>query len=160
MITRDRTGSNRQGIDQAEKSAAVYSLNVLVGHHGVFSLTPVWLLSLLGCGLGLFRGERRLKLITLLALGVTLACLAFYVWWPGVDHNYGGNASAFRWVFWMAPMWLMLMVPAADLLGRRRWSRGVGLALLALSALSAAYPTWNPWTHPWIMNFVGYMGWL
>jgi hypothetical protein len=151
---------NRQGIDQRETSDAVYSLNVLVGHHGVFSLTPVWLLSLLGCGLWLFGGERRLKLLVLIALGVTLACLAFYVWYPGVDHNYGGKASAFRWVFWMAPLWLALMLPAADLLGRRRWSRGVALALLAFSALSAAYPTWNPWTHPWIMNFAGYMGWL
>ena len=63
-----------------------------------------------------------------LALGVTLVCLAFYIWWPGVDHNYGGNASGFRWVFWMAPMWFMLMLPAADLLSHRRWSRGVGLA--------------------------------
>ncbi len=152
--------NKRQGIDVGEKLAAVYSFNVLVGRHGIFSLTPVWLLSLLGGGLWLSRGERRLKLCAVLALGVTLLCLAFYLWYPGVDHNYGGNASAFRWVFWMAPMWLMLMLPAADLLGRRRWSRGVGLALLALSALSASYPTWNPWTHPWIMNFAGYMGWF
>lgn len=151
---------NRQGIDQGEKSAAVYSFHVLVGHHGIFSLTPVWWLSLLGGGLWLFRGERRLKLFTLMALGVTLVCLAFYLWWPTVDRNYGGNASGFRWVFWMAPMWFMLMLPAAELLARRRWSRGVGLVLLGLSALSAAYPTWNAWTPPWIMNFLGYMGWL
>ena len=46
--------SNRQGIDQGEKSPAVYSLHVLVGHHGIFSLTPIWLLSLLGGVLGCF----------------------------------------------------------------------------------------------------------
>jgi len=151
---------NPQGIDQREKSPAVYSLHLLVGHHGIFSLTPIWWLSLLGGALWLFHGQRRLKLCTLLFLVVTLVCLAFYIWWPGVDRNYGGNASAFRWVFWMAPMWFMLMLPAADLMGRRRWSRGVALVLLALSALSAAYPTWNPWIPPWIMNFLGYMGWL
>ena len=151
---------NRQGIDQGEKSTAVYSFNVLVGHHGIFSLTPVWWLSLLGGGLWLVRGERRLKLCTLMALGVTLVCLAFYLGWPTVDRNYGGNASGFRWVFWMAPMWFMLMLPAADLLSRRRWSRGVALVLLALSALSASYPTWNAWSPPWIMNFLGCMGWL
>ena len=55
-------------------------------------------------------------------------------------------------------MWLMLMLPAADLLSHRRWSRGVGLVLLALSALSASYPTWNPWSSPWLMNFLGYLG--
>ncbi len=151
---------HRQGIDQGEKSAAVYALHVLVGHHGIFSLTPIWWLSLLGGGLWLTRGDRRLKSCTLLALGVTLVCLAFYLWWPGVDRNYGGGASAFRWVFWMAPMWLMFMLPAADLLSHGRWTRGVGLVLLALSAMAASYPTWNPWTPPWIMNFLGYLGWL
>ena len=152
--------NDRQGIDQGEKSAAVYSLHVLAGHHGIFSLTPIWLLSLLGSGLWLFAGNRRLQLYALMGLSVTLVCLAFYVWWPTVDRNYGGAASGFRWVFWMAPLWLTLMLPAADLLARRRWSRGVGLVLLGLSALSAAYPTWNAWTPPWIMNFMGYMGWL
>ncbi len=151
---------NRQGIDQGEKSAAAYSLHVLVGHHGVFSLTPIWWLSLLGGGLWLFRGERWSRLFTLLALGVSLVCLAFYLWGPIADRNYGGNASAFRWVFWMAPMWFMLMLPAADLLSHRRWSRGVGLLLLALSVMAASYPTWSPWGPPWIMNFMGYMGWM
>jgi hypothetical protein len=152
--------ANRQGIDQGEKSAAVYSFHVLAGHHGIFSLTPVWLLSLLGGGLWLLRGERRLRLCASMVAGVTLVCLAFYIWYPSVDRNYGGSASAFRWVFWMAPMWLVLMLPAADLLSHRRWMRGVGLALLALSTLSANYPTWNPWTPPWIMNFLGYLGLL
>jgi len=151
---------NRQGIDQGEKSAAVYSFHVLAGHHGVFSLTPLWLLSLLGGALWLFRGEPRLRWYTLLALGVTLICLVFYIAWPEVDRNYGGNASGFRWVFWMAPLWLMLMLPAADLLSRRRWSRGLVLVLLTLSVLSAAYPTWNPWSPPWLMNWLGYLGWL
>jgi len=151
---------NRQGIDQGEKTASVYSFHVLAGHHGIVSLTPIWLLSLLGGGLWLFRGERRLRWCTLLALGVTLVCLVFYVAWPGVDRNYGGNASAFRWVFWMAPIWFMLMLPAADLLSHRRWSRSLALILLAFSVLSAAYPTWNPWSPPWIMNCLGYLGWL
>ena len=36
------------GIDRGEPSPKIYALNVLVGHHGIFSLTPVWLLSLVG----------------------------------------------------------------------------------------------------------------
>ena len=90
--------------------------------------------------------QARLRLFTLLGLAVTLIGLAFYIWWPGVDRNYGGNASAFRWAFWMAPLWLVLMLPAADLMSRRRWSRGVALVLLAFSALACNYPTWNPWS--------------
>ena len=152
--------NERQGIDQGEKSPVLYSVHVLVGHHGVFSLTPIWLLSLVGSGLSLFGRDRKLRLFVLGGLAVTLVCLAFYVWWPGVDRNYGGSAAGFRWVFWLAPMWLALALPAADLLAARRWTRGLGLLLLGLSALSVAYPTWNPWSSPWIMNFLGYMGWL
>ena len=150
----------KQGIDVGEKSAGVYALHVLVGHHGVFSLTPIWLLFVLGAGIWLVRGDRQLKLFTLLGLAVTLIGLAFYIWAPGVDRNYGGNASAFRWAFWMAPLWLALMLPAVDLMSRSRWSRGVALLLLAFSALACNYPTWTPWSPTWIMNFMGYMGWL
>ena len=92
--------NDRQGIDRGEKSAGVYSLHVLVGHHGIFVML-IWLLSLLGIGLWLFGGDRRLRLYAFGALGITLVCLAFYLWWPGVDRNYGGTASGFRWVFWM-----------------------------------------------------------
>jgi len=152
--------NDRQGIDQCEESAAVYSFHLLVGHHGIFSLTPIWCLSLLGGGLWLFREDKRLKQLAGFALGVTLVCVALYIWCPWIDRVYGGVACAFRYLFWMAPMWLMLMLPAADLMSRRSWTRGIALTLLALSALSASYPTWNPWTSPWIMNYMGYMGWL
>ena len=150
----------KQGIDVGEKSAGVYALHVLVGHHGVFSLTPIWLLFLFGTGVWLVRGDRQLKLFTLLSLAVTLIGLAFYIWAPGVDRNYGGNASAFRWAFWMAPLWLALMLPAVDLMSRSRWLRGVALVLLSFSALACNYPIWNPWSPTWIMNLMGYMGWL
>jgi hypothetical protein len=63
-------------------------------------------------------------------------------------------------MFWLIPMWLVAILPAADLAAQRRWSRGLALALLCLSALSASYPTWNPWTHPWLYNFMEYMDWL
>ncbi len=181
--------NNKQGIDVGEKSAGVYALHVLVGHHGVFSLTPIWLLFLLGAGIWLVRGrsplvpgegqevratgsprplgegqgvraDYRLRLLSLLGISVTVIGLAFYIVGQGVDRNYGGNASAFRWAFWMAPLWLVLMLPATDVMARRRWSRGVALVLLAISAVACFYPTWNPWSPTWIMNFMGYGGWL
>jgi len=39
---------NPVGIDRGEESAERYAMHVLVGHHGIFSLTPVWLLSAFG----------------------------------------------------------------------------------------------------------------
>ena len=41
-----------------------------------------------------------------------------------------------------------------------RWRQGLALVLLALSVLSASYPTWNPWTHPWLVNLMVYLEWI
>ena len=47
----------RQGLDRGEPSRVVYALHTLLGHHGVFSLTPVWLLSLVGLVLMVRQGR-------------------------------------------------------------------------------------------------------
>jgi hypothetical protein len=138
------------GVDQGEPSPEVYAFNVLVGHHGIFSLTPVWLVSLAGFGIWTGRRDRR---ALALAIGLlTVVCVAFYLSRPQIDRNYGGMTSGLRWMFWFAPLWLVLLLPAADWLSGRRWGRGLALVLLGLSVLSASYPTWNPWTSPWLMN--------
>ena len=149
-----------KGIDAGEPSEKVYALNFFVGHHGIFSLTPVWLLSLLGMGLWIFRrGDARVRWSAGAIFAISAVVVAFYLILPPLQRNYGGSTSGLRWLFWLAPLWLLVMLPAADLLASRRWTRGLGLVLLALSVLSVSYPTWNPWTHPWLMIFSQYMGW-
>jgi hypothetical protein len=66
--------------------------------------------------------------------------------------------SGFRWLFWMAPLWAVATVPAADVLGRSRAGRITACVLLGFSVLSAAYPTWNPWTAPWIEQLLRHAG--
>ncbi|MGH7193799.1 MAG: hypothetical protein ACREJM_09740, partial [Candidatus Saccharimonadales bacterium] len=144
----------RSPIDQGEPDRATYALHVLIGHHGVFSLTPVWLLSLVGVAMLCARGDPNWRALGLLIASVSAACLVFYLTRPLDDRNYGGMTSGFRWVFWLAPLWLVGMLPAADAAGARRWSRWLALVLLALSVLSVSYPTWNPWTQPWIYDFL------
>lgn len=146
------------GIDKGQPSVAIYALHVLVGHHGIFSLTPVWLLALPGVWL---LGRRYgLRDLALLIAGVTVVCVTFYIGFvKPLDRNYGGMTSGFRWVFWFAPLWLLAVLPAADWLATERWRRGLGYVLLALAVLSASYPVWNPWTYPWLTNFFIHMGW-
>jgi hypothetical protein len=150
---------NPQGIDRGEPSRAVYAFHSLIGHHGIFSLTPVWLLSVAGGLMWLLRRgtEPPLRQLTLLVAVVSLVCVGFYLARPLGDRNYGGMTCCFRWVLWLAPLWLVLMLPAADALAGRRSTRGLGLLALALSALSAAYPLWNPWTSPWLMDYWQYL---
>ncbi len=152
---------NPQGVDRGERSAATYAWHAVVGHHGILSLTPAWLLVIPGLAALAARdrrsGERSLALAIAL---VTAIVLVFYLSRPQIDRNYGGVSSGFRWVFWLAPLWVTAVVPAADRLAGNRLGRGIALLLLALSVVSVAYPTWNPWTPPWLWHWLTYAGWI
>ncbi|HZZ74147.1 MAG TPA: hypothetical protein VFE24_17975 [Pirellulales bacterium] len=146
-------------IDQGEKSVPVYAFQVLLGHHGIFSLTPIWLLTLWGIARAIIGTDRRLRGIASVVALTSLVCVAFYLSRPLQDRNYGGMAVGFRWVFWFAPLWLVTMLPALDNANGCKGKRVFCLVLLALSILSVSYPTWNPWTSPWLVNFFHYLGW-
>ncbi len=149
-----------QGVDVGEPSPRVYALHVLIGHHGIFSLTPIWLLSAVGTLAWLFqRRDRRLRELALLIGAVTVACVVFYIFFVDPEkRSYGGVNCGFRWVFWLTPLWLVVMLPAVDFLARRRWTMVAAALLLMLSVVSASYPTWNPWTDPWLMDYLKYLG--
>ncbi|MGD9127186.1 MAG: hypothetical protein PVH19_07380 [Planctomycetia bacterium] len=147
------------GLDQGEKDTAVYAANATVGHHGIFSLTPVWILSVVGLAIGCFRtNPRRLWMLIGVITAVSVVCVIFFLFIEGNGRNYGGMTSGFRWVFWLAPLWVVGMLPVVDGMGKRRWTRAICLILLAISAFSAAYPTWNPWSHPWLYRWLEYLG--
>ncbi len=150
-----------QGIDRGEPSKFVYAIHVLIGHHGIFSLTPVWLLSFVGMGMWLVTEDRNRRELAIMVFLLSLVCLVFYLGLrPQNDRNYGGMTSGYRWVFWFTPLWLMTMIPAADRLSRSKPGMAFATVLLTFSVLSISYPTWNPWTHPWIYNWLQWCGWL
>ncbi len=152
--------NNRTGIDVGEASRAKYVLHALVGHHGIFSLTPIWLLSLAGMVLWGVRGDGSRRELAAMVAAITVTCLFFYLGLrPQTDRNYGGMTSGFRWMFWCAPLWLTVMLPVADRLSRSVAGKSFAALLLTLSVLSASYPTWNPWTHPWLYNWMVWTGW-
>ena len=151
--TRDSYWRNPVGLDLGEESTPVYAFHSLLGHHGVFSLTPMWVLTVVGLGIWLIRGPgRRMRETAFFISVISLVCLLFFTVIEQKGRNYGGMTCGFRWMFWFAPMWLVGMIPAADWLASRRWGRILALVLLALSILSVAYPVWNPWVHPWIYD--------
>jgi hypothetical protein len=152
--------SNRQGIDRGEPSKLMYTFHALMGHHGIFSLTPIWIFSIAGMFLWFTSADAARRNLSIGIALVTFTCLVFYLGMrPQHDRNYGGMTSGFRWMFWCAPLWLFVMIPAADRLARARWSQALAAVLLTVSVLSASYPTWNPWTHPWLYNWMVWTGW-
>ena len=138
----------RPGVDQGEASRTAYAFHTLIGHHGVLSLTPIWLLSLFGV-FAVFQNQYRgLRGVALIAIMLTAACLFFYIARPELDRNYGGVSCGFRWLFWLIPIWLICLIPAADIFGRTRTGRVVALLCLLASVVSAHYAALNPWSHP------------
>lgn len=158
---RDSYWRNRQGIDRGEPSKLNYTVQSLFGHHGLFSLTPVWALSFIGLLAQLGSPAVATRRLAWAGLLVTSACFIFYLGLrPLEDRNYGGMTNGFRWFFWLSPIWLAMLPWAIDRFGRTRVGGSVCVTLLAFSAMSASYPTWNPWTHPWLYNWMAYLGWL
>ncbi len=150
-----------KGIDRGEPSKLTYAFHTLVGHHGIFSLTPIWLMSVAGAVMWLASADRFRREYAALVLSISVICLIFYIGLrPQEDRNYGGMTSGFRWMFWCAPLWLVAMIPAADRLARSVAGQALAAVLLSFSVLSVSYPTWNPWTHPWLCNWLSWCGWV
>ena len=151
-------GTIRWASTRASPRRAVYALHCWSAITASFRSRPMWLLSLAGMFRWLSRrGDRRLRWPGGWRGRDSLACLVFYLIRPLQHRNYGGMSSGLRWMFWFAPLWLVTMLPAADA-GPAALGPRLGLVLLGLSVLSVSYPTWNPWTHPWLSVFSQYLG--
>jgi hypothetical protein len=163
---------SKRGIDNAAKNETRgdYAFHFLIGHHGLVSLTPFWLLSVVGVAFGLrhWRGDPGATradgrpgffALALLTAFVSTAVLGFFLL-VTTTANYGGMTSGLRWLFWMTPLWLLVALPAADRLARYTAGRGLGLALLGASVFSAAYPALIPWRQPWLYQLLDYLGWV
>jgi len=145
------------GVDLGEPSKAWYAFHVLVGHHGIFSLTPIWIFVPLGLAMWIRHGTIHWKQLAIFIALLSLLCLLFYIFRPLKDRNYGGVTSGFRWVFWLAPLWLTAMLPAIDWIGKSKLGRGVAYFALLASIVSASYSGLNPWRHPWIYSYLQYL---
>ncbi|HYV38409.1 MAG TPA: hypothetical protein VE988_22185, partial [Gemmataceae bacterium] len=156
-----------------QESRAMYIFHVLLGHHGLFSLAPIWVLAFVGMimtAIGYRQSAAGSPLpeirepmaesrqpLALLTLAVSVIVIGFYL---VKTNNYGGGTSGMRWFMWMTPLWLLTMAPVVDWLAQRRWGRWLALACLAVSIFSANYPTWNPWRHPWLYDLLDSGGYI
>ena len=140
---------------------AVYLFHMTLGHHGVFSLTPIFLFSAWGAarlfrtGGGFARVVRRegppMVALAWLTTVLTVVVMAFYTWNPKA-RNYGGSTQGLRWMFWMIPLWLFLLPYGVEVGETRTWVRRLALLALAISVMSVGYAIRNPWSHPWILD--------
>ena len=85
----------RQGFDRGEPSRLVYLMHITIGHHGIFALTPIWLMLPLGFLRGLAFRSREVRRLIAFIIMCSVVCLAFYVLQPEQHRNYGGVTACF-----------------------------------------------------------------
>jgi len=149
---------NTVGIDRSTDTLPVYLFHLTVGHHGLFSLTPILLLALVALilprmGLAIERQKLVRSIFGWGTLVLSLVVLGFYLS-KTESYNYGGWTSGPRWFIWLTPLWILGAVPLLDVLAGSRLGRAVIVVALAWSALSVAFPLYTPWTHPWLYRLL------
>jgi hypothetical protein len=140
--------------DKNPEPHRLYLLHLTVGHHGMFSLTPVFLLAIPPMLRGLFGADRRIAGLSRLTFVLSGGLIAFYVY---KTHNYGGSTQGPRWLFWIYPFWLMLAAVGFEAGQSHRGARWFGLFLLALSVFNVGYGLRNPWSHPWVLDLLEHL---
>ncbi len=151
--------TNPAGIDSNADSFPVYLMHCTIGHHGIFSLTPAILLSVVSLAF-----VRRWKATSLsLAIGIgtllTLVIFGFYLS-RTQNYNYGGNTAGLRWLMWLIPFWIIAMIPLFDDFANRLSFRIVATILIGASIFSAAYSYTTPWRPPWLFALMQEWDWL
>ena len=144
------SSGKKSPIDEGEQNQIAYAFHMLLGHHGICSLTPIWLFSFAGLFALPFAGRFQLRWLGLMGLALTAVVFTFYLMRPEIDRNYGGVTSGLRWMFWLIPIWLVAMVPIVDSISKTTLGKFFCLGLLLLSIVSAMYSIQNPWVHPWL----------
>ncbi len=134
----------------------VYLFHMTLGHHGIFSLTPIFVFALWGA-LVLVAKRKPLGLVAGITLVLTAAMFAFYTWNPKA-RNYGGSTQGLRWLFWLIPFWLIVL-PAGVAAGQtNKLVRWLTLAALCVSVFSVGYALHHPWSHPWMLDLLEHLG--
>ena len=137
------------GVDLGEPSRLNYLLHIMIGHHGFWSLTPIWLFSLCAAIVLCLQTDKFWQPLARLTLALTLILIGFYIFRPIQDRNYGGVASGFRWMFWLIPLYSLLLIQALHSARRSVLIGTIFVLTLLVSIYSAHVAFLNPWQNPW-----------
>lgn len=150
-----------RGIDAANEPKSFYLLNLLVGHHGIFSLTPVFLIAFFGMM------QRKLALGAIQRMGLCLSA-GLLIFYTLRTNNYGGVCQGARWLFWLIPFWLISLAPVVDRYFHSRKFRVFAFIVLLVSLMSASHALSGnkdkgrpgPWSPSWMHILMHDVGWI
>ena len=167
---------NPRGVDKATDTFPAYLMHCVIGHHGILSLTPIWLMAITGWWRTLpaftarFRARQPLPAalagfadsfatVHFLGAALTAIVLAFYMT-RTANYNYGGVSVALRWMLWLIPFWLLAIPASLEGWTPGKTARSLIGSALAISVFSAWYPLNGPWKQPWLFGVMERSGWI
>lgn len=158
---------NPKQLDVSAEPTWLYLVHCTIGHHGLFSLSPILLLSLSG-GIAAWcswstathnHSQRAIRVLVRLGAFLSVLVLSFYLTRTS-NYNYGGNSSALRWMLWLTPFWLISLIPVLNKLDRSTSGRSLALLLLAPSIFSATWVADTPWSKSWLYAWMEQHEWI
>ncbi len=149
---------NPRGIAANHDSTATYLFHMMLGHHGWFSHTPLFIPLAASMVVRWRRGPAGLPAFNLFVIANFAAVALFHLY--NGSRDYGGTCQGLRWLFWMIPLWLAALPGELPALTRTPAARAGMLAALALSAFSALYALPAPWGTSWLHQGFRWTGWI
>lgn len=132
--------------DALNEPAGVYGLHALLGHHGLLSMSPLFVLAIPGLWFWCQRTGQRLEGLWL--SGSVVVTIGLYIGFG--PRNYGGTAQGMRWFIILAPLLWLAALRFADRRWDRRWMRWALPILVLIGILHASLAIDNPWrVSPW-----------
>lgn len=147
------------GMDQNLDSPLTYLFHCVIGHHGIFSLSPIFLLAIAPAFRMKWLSGSRLRPAIVLGGALSVAVLGFYLT-RTANYNYGGNTFGLRWMIWLTPFWVLAIVPTLERFTVRRAGLVCSLVLLGISVYSAESATRDPWSSSWLFQQMEQAGWI
>lgn len=145
-----------QGIDALTHNKFLYAFNLLVGSHGLWFYSPIYIFSILGLVKG-WRNDNT-KITVLFTMLLFLGFILFYVFGT---NNYGGAAYGWRWSIVLTPvlwLWLVFYLQSKPrlnffIIGAIIWSvLATGIGLINPLGGSLALSTGQTIYWPWLVN--------
>ena len=130
------------GINNLHDPKWLYLFNILLGHHGLFSLFPIMIFSAAALLAAVGRRDVPLRRECLVFGGVVVFTVVFYVF---TTTNYGGASYGFRWFILLTPALLWAGALYMDTVNSR-WTWGLFVLLLVLSLISTQHCQHQPWS--------------
>lgn len=131
-----------RGIDALSPPKHIYAFHALFGHHGLFAITPLFLLAIPALIRSFRVPERKAE-----ALLVGLCTLAVVFYYIKRTHNYGGRCVGMRWFIFFMPLLLIYVGVWIEHVRRRVSAMALFAVLFFLSQYNTLDAMRRPFKH-------------